>query len=213
MRALVTVLVVLACAPMIASGAQPRDRSWMEQVEPERDRGAGRIVDQPTYELDRIRERSDVLAGRIPDRREFERLDEERDRQLRIEAKARQNRPPRLGEAARAPQDGSVIVREPPTQFGSIGPSPLASVVAREQRELAEAKETLDRSLRAADAAESRELRNLKRRLNREGRPDAYDAERGPIERRYENLRAGYRRGYDQIRSRIVGNGQPAVSR
>src|SRR6476620_5932941 len=104
MRTLVTVLALLGCA-VPAAGAQPRERSWMEQVERERDRGAGRIVDQPTYDLDRIRERADVVAGRIPDRREFERLDEERDRQLQIEKKARETRPPRLGEAARTPQD------------------------------------------------------------------------------------------------------------
>jgi hypothetical protein len=206
MRRLVPVLALAWFAAVAAAErAEPRDGSWIHQVERERDRGAGRIVDQPTYDLERVRERADVVAGRVPGRREFERLDEERDRQLRIEQKAREGRPPRLGEAARPPRDGSVVLREQPTRSGPIGPSPLAAVVAREQRELAEARQTLERSTRAADAAESRDLRALRRRLNLEGRPEAYDAERRPIEQHYDELRAGYQRAYDQVRSRIVG--------
>jgi hypothetical protein len=207
MRRLVTVLALLAFNPVAAARAEPQDRSWIHQVERERDRGAGRIVDQPTYDLDRIRERSAVVAGRIPERREFERLDEERDRQLQIEKKAWEGRPPRLGEAARGPKDHSVVVGQQPIR-SSVGPSPLATVVAREQRELAEAKQTLDRSTRAADAAESRDLRALRRRLNIQGRTQAYDAERQPIEQHYDDLRAGYRRAYDEVRWRIIGKSQ-----
>src|SRR2546421_12124251 len=121
MRTLVTVIVVLGCGSLPGGGGQPREGSWMEQVERERGRGAGGIIDQPTYELERIRDRADVVAGRIPDRREFERLDEERDRQLQIEKNARESRPPRLGEAA-SPTDTSGILRQRPIQSGVRGP-------------------------------------------------------------------------------------------
>ena len=186
----------------------PRERPWIEQVERERDRGAGRIEDRPTWELQRLRDQQDVRAGRLREPREFERLDEERDRELRFEAKAR--RPVRLGEAAGGAEDESVILRQQQVRRGSVGPSPLATVVAVEQRELAEAKETLDRALRAVDAAEGRAVRALRRRLNREGRPEQFEDERQTIIRRREGLRAGHRRAYERVRERIVGGAPTA---
>src|SRR5439155_12826992 len=88
--------------------------------------------------------------------------------------------------------DQSVILSQP-KPGGLPTPTP-AAVVARQQRDLADAKETLERSLRAVDAAEARELRLLRRRLNREGKAD-----------QFEQLRAGHRQAYDSVRSRIFG--------
>ena len=199
-------IVLIAFASSVAA-APPSDRPWIDQVQREGDRGAGRIEDRPTWQMRRYQEDRDERFGLLRPRREFELLDEERDRQLRIEAKAR--RAPRLGEAASGPDRGSILLQQPVPRAGSVGPSPLAVVVAREQRELAEAKATLDRSLRAVDAAEGRDLRALKRRLNREGRADLYDAERQPIERQYESQRAAHRRAFEQVRARIVGQKSP----
>ena len=181
--------------------AEPRGRSWFEQVERDRDRGAGRIVDDATWETQRLEERRDVRLGRLTPRREFDRFDEERDRELQLQASARRHeRGPARGLGVSA-ADQSAILSRPPT----TGLPTLAGVVARDQRELAEAKQTLERSLRAVDAAEARELRLLRRRLNRDGRSERFDIERGPIEQRFGRLRTGYRQAYDKVRSRITG--------
>jgi hypothetical protein len=198
----VTAILLAHALPVLAIAAQPGERSWMDQVERDRDRGAGRIVDEPTWQVQRQRERADVRLGRLKPRREFERFDEERDRDLQIEAAARHT----IADGG-ATEDPSAILRQRPIRGGGAGISPLAAVVAREQRELAEAKQTLERSLRAVDVAHSRALRMLRRRLTREGRPEQYDAERPVVDRRFESLRAAHQRVYDQVRSRILGNG------
>ena len=142
-----------------------------------------------------------MRLARLKPRREFQRFDEQRDRELQIEAKARR---PRAGEEEPA-NEQSAILRQRQIR-GAAGPSPLAVVVAREQRELAEAKQTLQRSLRAVDAAEARELRLLRRRLTREGRPQQYDAERQAVQTRFESLRSRHRQAYEQVRARLRGS-------
>ena len=178
----------------------PRERPWIDQVERDRDRSAGRILDSSSWELHQLRESRDVRLRRLTPRREFERLDEERDRQLQIDAARRRQGP--VPEAA----GGSVILSRPPLLDSSgAAPSPPALQAAEDERALAESKEKYDRALRSVSAAEARALRALRRRLTREGRPDAYDAERQPIEARHDELRAGHRRVYVQTRSRILG--------
>jgi len=171
-------------------------------VERDRDRGVTRIVDDATWETQRLQECRDVRLGKLNPRRGFDRFDEERDRQLQIDAARRRARP---GEAEPA-DEPSAILRRRQLRGGGTGLSPLEVVVAREQRELAEAKETLQRSLRAVDAAEARELRLLRRRLTREGRPQQYDAERQAVQNHFQSLRSRHRQAYEQVRARIRGS-------
>lgn len=190
-------LVVTTAAP----AAEPRDRPWIEQVERDRDRGTGRIVSEPAWETDRLRERRDVRLGRLRPRREFEKLDEERDRRLRLDERARHQRRPLL-EPDRA--YGSTILSEPPGAPGAIM-SPMAAQAAADERALSEAKDRLERSLRGVNAAEQRALRSLRRRLNRDDRAGEYEQQSAPVRQRHEQLRAGHRADYERTRSRILG--------
>jgi hypothetical protein len=193
-----------------AADPEPREKTWFEQVERDRDRGSGRVVDRATWQVQRAEEVRDVRLGRAEPRSAFDRFEEDRDRELQIESIARRKagQPPRGIGAA-----DSVIVNEQGTTGGGAGLPTLAAVVAKDQRDLADAKEKLDRSLRAVDAAEARELRLLRRRLTREGKAETYDAERVPVEQRFNRLRAEHERAYDTIRRPIVGSPQPSLSR
>jgi hypothetical protein len=195
------VTLFLGCCVLGAGAfaAEPRERSWIDRVERDRDRAAGRIVDEQTWEVGRQQERRDVRMGRLRKPGGFEAFDEERDRRLQLDARARR------ADAARAAagDDGSVILRRPPT--GGTLASPLAAQAAADERALSEAKETLDRMLRAVNAAEQRALRTLRRRLNREGRAGEFEAQGVPVRERYERLRAAHRADYERTRSRILG--------
>lgn len=194
-------VVMTALAPAAAPPAPPRDRPWIERVERDRDRGAGRVVDEPTWETGRLRDQRDVRLGRLRPRRELERLDEERDRRLQLDERARRGQRPLL-EPDRA--YGSVILSEPPGAPGVVM-SPIASQAAADERMLGEAKDKLDRSLRGVNSAEQRALRTLRRRLTREGRAGEFEQQSAPLRQRHEQLRAGHRADYERTRSRILG--------
>jgi hypothetical protein len=186
-----------ASAP--ARAADPPDRPWIERVERDRDRSAGRIVDDSTWELHRIRERADERLGRLRERRDFERLDEERDRQLQLEARSR-----RSAQSLIEGDGGSVILSEPPGA-GGVVLSPMAAQAEADERALAAAKDKLERSLRGVNVAEQRSLRTLRRRLNREGRAGEFEQRAAPVRAQHETLRAGHRGDYERTRSRILG--------
>src|SRR5829696_2586165 len=82
--------IALLAAPALS--AHPRERSWFERVEQDRDRGAGRIEDDQAWELRRLREDRYTQRRRRPGR-DLERLDEERERRLRLDAAARGDAP------------------------------------------------------------------------------------------------------------------------
>jgi len=198
-------LSVLGCsAPAAPVAAAPRDeprgRTWFEQVERDRDRGAGRIVDRSAWELQRLGEDRDVRLGRLRPRREFERLDEENDRRHQIDDDARRaGRPEGTG-----PDGGSVILSNPPAAGGAIL-SPMAAQAAADERTLADAKDRLSRNVRAVNVAEQRALRSLRRRLNREGRAGEFEAQAESVKERHEQLRAGHRGDYERLRARVLG--------
>ena len=207
---LLAFLTASAASPAFAADPEPREKTWFEQVERDRDRGAGSVVDRATWQVQRAEEVRDVRLGRAKARRPFDRFDEDRDRELQIESIARRKDGRPSGGIGAA---GSVIVNGQGTTGGGAGLPTLAAVVANDQRDLADAKEKLDRSLRAVDAAEARELRLLRRRLTREGKAETYDAERVPVEQRFNRLRAEHQRAYDTIRRRILGSATPSLSR
>ena len=186
----------LLCA---AASAEPRERPWIERVERDRDRGAGRVVDEQAWEARRQEERRDVGMGRVRAPTEFERFDQERERRLLLEARSR--RAERDAGARRG--DGSVILREP--SAGGTPFSPMAEQAAADERAMAEARDKRDRMVRAVNAAEQRALRGLRRRLNREGRAADFGAESAALRQRYERLRTGHRADFERTRSRILG--------
>jgi hypothetical protein len=197
----------VSLAPSTRSrAAPPPDRPWIDQVERDRDRGAGRIVDEQTWETRRLQEDRDVRLGRLRGRREFERLDEERDRRLQMDAAARGGPRPVL-ESGR--NNGSVILSRPAEAPAAVM-SPMASQAAADERALAAAKDKLDYSLRATNVAEQRELRMLRRRLTREGRPGEFEAQAAPVREQYDRLRAGHQADYDNTRARILGRPAPS---
>jgi hypothetical protein len=195
---LIAAALVMAGPSLAATAAKPRERSWFEQVERDRDRGAGRIVDEPTWESRRFQERRDVRLGRLRPRREFERLEEEQDRRLQIEALERRQ----SGGAAGA--GDSVILSRPPGA-GGVVMSPMAAQAAADERALEEAADKLRRSLRAVGVAEQRSLRALRRRLTLEGRAGEFGEQSAAVRERHERLRAGHRADYQRVRSRILG--------
>ena len=200
--------VFLCCCTTAASAAlaaaprdEPRGRTWFEQVERDRDRGAGRVVDRATWELQRLAEDRDVRLKRLRPRREFERLGEENDRRHQIDKLARETE--RDADAA-GRTGGSVILSNPPAA-GGANMSPMASQAAADERTLADAADRLSRNPRAVNVAEQRALRSLRRRLNREGRPGDFEAEAGQIRERHEQLRTGHRGDYERLRARVLG--------
>jgi hypothetical protein len=180
---------------------EPRERSWFERVERDRDRAAGRIVDDQTWESRRLQENRDVRLGRARPRREFERLEEERDRRLQLEARARRED----FDAAGADGPGDSVILSRPAGAGGTILSPMAAQAAADERALAEAKEKLEWSLRAVSIAEQRALRALRRRLNRQGRAGEFDERSAAVRERHERLRAGHRGDYQRVRWRILG--------
>jgi hypothetical protein len=198
-------VVILSFAALLAgtgallSAADRAERPWVDQVGRDRDRGAGRIVDEPTWETSRLQEDRDVRLGRLEPRRDFDRFDEERDRRLQLDARGRAVAP----SAART--EGSVILSQPPAASDGAVISSMASQVAADEQALADARDQLDRSLRAVNVAEQRALRLLRRRLTREGRPGEFEQLSGPIRQRHELLRAGHVADYERVRRRILG--------
>jgi hypothetical protein len=191
------VLLVGVCGSgPLTHAAEQQKRTWFERVERDRDRGAGRAEDQQSWELRRMKQ---DRTGRS-----FDRVDADRDRQLQLEALARQGQRAPVG---KGPDDGSVILSHPPGAAG-IMISPMAAQAAADERALARARDRLDRSLRAVGAAEQRALRSLKRRLNREGRAGEFEAQSEPVRLRYERLRTGHNADFQRVRARIVGTPQ-----
>lgn len=177
----------------------------MEAVESARDRGAGRLTDEDTWTLDRMDAYRD---NRYVPGRDFQLLDKERDRSLRVQARNANQR--RAEVRSREPLDpaGQVdlgIVPGDLTRSGAEGISPLAAQVYEDERTLEASDATLARMLKQLDDAEARELQSLRGRLDKEGRAPEFDARAAKIHADYERWRAQARSDQGQERSRIIG--------
>lgn len=173
---------------------QPRRPRVYEGVEAERDRGAGRIVDPQNHELDRLRDRREG-------RREFESLDAERDRELRLERRDRQGRAGRDGRAGSG--TGRVIAPEP-DDVGAA-PSPLASQLHEDEAAIAAAKKRLIVELNRIKAEEARVLEAARRRVQTPGDPDQWKRQQERIRLKYERRRDEAVEDYVKTRDRILG--------
>jgi hypothetical protein len=201
---------VAMCVPVVAADSARRaalgrdlndrgqPRTNMEAVEAARDRGAGRIVDEDTWTLDRID--ADQERRYVPGR-ESALFDQERDRQLRIDQRDRRIR-------------GHVMTLEDQTDLGiapgdivrsSDGASPLSMQLYDDDRTLAAADSDLSRSLKQLDDAEARELKSLREKLDREGRGGDWDEQSARIRRDYATWRTQAEADRDRLRSRVLG--------
>ena len=167
----------------------------MEAVERARDRGAGRIVDEDTWTLDRI----DAYQNRryVPGR-EAQLFDQERDRQLRVEQRDRRAR-----DATREEQADLGIV--PGDLAPRDGASPMSMQLHQDERTLEAADEELARMVRQLDDAEARELTSLRGRLDRERRAGEWDARSERIKKDYATWRAQAQAERDRVSSRVIG--------
>lgn len=191
---------LLAVLMLVSRALWAAEPPWIERVERDSDRGAGRIVDQGTWELRRMRDDRETRHLRLGSRRNLERSDEERERTRQLDAQLR--RESAIDEPGRAGR--SVILGQSPAAHGVVI-SPAAAQAAADEQSLAEAKEKLEQALRAVNAAEGRALRLLKRRLNRERRVADFERRSAPVRERHEQLRAGHRADLQRVRSRILG--------
>jgi hypothetical protein len=183
----------------------------MEAVEAARDRGAWRIVDEDTWTLDRMEAYRDT---RYVPGRDFQLLDQERDRTLRVD-KRDANRS-RAKVRSRQPLDpaGEVdlgIVPEDITRPGAGGGiSPLAAQVYEDERTLENADAGLARMLKQLNEAETRELQSLRGRLDKEGRAPEFDARAAKVHADYEKWRNQARAARQAERARVLGT-KPAT--
>lgn len=179
--------------PPAAHGRPEPRRRLYEEVEEAVDRGTGRIEDEQTYQLRRLRDDRDERLGRIERQREAERFEEEYDRRRRIEQRRERLR---AIERERAAADRIAPPRpqRPPTaieQTPTPGGSPLARFVAEQEALLDAARERYQRGLgeaeaerdAAVDAAPSREAAAQARRR--------FDERRSELTRQYQQYRRG----------------------
>lgn len=177
----------------------------MEAVEAARDRGAGRIVDEDTWTLDRMEAYRD---NRYVPGRDFQLLDQERDRALRID-KREANRQRSVARLRPLDPGGAAdlgIVPGDLTRPGAGGGlSPIAAQVYKDERTLESADAGLARMLKQLDEAEARELQSVRGRLEKEGRAPEFDARAAKIHADYEKWRAQARAERQAERSRVLG--------
>jgi hypothetical protein len=184
----------LAVASIVFSAAHLRAappegkpvHSNINEVQNERDRGAGRIVDPQTHELDRLQD----------NRREFEQLNDERDRQLRIEAQQRQQQ----GGAPPAPGalPGPTTAQ---SNLEDVYGSDMQVFVAQTDRQLAAARQDYDRALEM-------ELRNFElalRNASRESDPKKSDALRAAGEQKFNEEKSRIESDFERRKMKILG--------
>lgn len=174
---------------------QDDGRSNWEAVEAARDRGAGRIVDEHTWEIERLeadRRRRYLPGG------EIRRFDEERDRELRIERRERKS-----AKAEQATKDEASIVRD--TMAARAGLSPLALQVYEDERTLAATRAELRQTITALEVAEARELKRMHAKLKREDRQDEWPAMEKKIRADYARWRQEAEEEHDRVIGRVLG--------
>ena len=173
---------------------EPRERRRLyEQVEEAVDRGNGRVEDEQTHQVRRLRDDRDARLGRVKPQREVERLDEEQDRRRRIERR-RAERPREEGRpsagAGRPQARPPTSIEETPNPGGSTmarfaeeQSKLLSAAQERYQRDLAEAEARRDEAVAAAETREGVAL----------------------ARRRFDERRSELTRQYGQYRRKILG--------
>ena len=79
--------------PPTALSPRPRNGSNWDRLQDSLDRSTGRITDEQLFQTERTQRLRDERLQQLQPEREFDRLQEERDRRLRIEDRARRSQP------------------------------------------------------------------------------------------------------------------------
>jgi hypothetical protein len=164
------------------SPAQPG--AW-ERIQGPINRSTGRIEDQQSYELYRLNRLRDERLGRIEPQREFDHLQEERERQLRLDERGQRL----LDDAQR--RRAELDLREYEL-FLRAGLSSMSLQAQADEQELRRAKSDRDEQLIAAETAriEARRLR---------------PGDREQIEQVHAQRVREIREEYERQRQRILG--------
>jgi hypothetical protein len=164
----------------------PRHSVWRSIQDP-LDRSMGRIEDQPSYELGRIEQARQDRAYDQFRRREFDRFQEDRERELRLEDRDRRAQPD--DERTRRRE----LDRREYLLYINAGYGPLAEQVERDRMALQAARTQRDQGLYEADV-------RLTEGLKQPG------ADRAALQRQYDQSRREVRERYEAERVRILGH-------
>jgi hypothetical protein len=163
----------------------PRNNVW-DSIQDALDRSTGRIDDQQSYELSRIEQmRRDRDYSEFR-RREFDRFQEERERELRLGEQAMRAQP--SDERARRRE----LDRREYLLYINAGYSPLADQVERDRLALQEARGRRDQAVYEASV-------QLDNALKQQG------ANRTELQKQFEQTRQQIRQRYEAERERILG--------
>lgn len=177
---------------------QDDGRSNWEAVEEARDRGAGRIVDPDTWELERLEAERQGYSPGV----EIRRFEAERDRELRLEKRDR-TRPEAQRRTNETPPAESSI-RQPRgrvgTELAPADPAPDLPLEEVEPQDAAPAPE-LAEILESLREAEARELDRTREKLKRENR-----------EEEWEDLKQKLRADYARWRREAIEEYEPEES-
>ena len=163
----------------------PRNNVW-QGIQDSLDRSMGRIEDQQSYELSRIEQSRQDRAYDQFRRREFDRFQEDRERELRLEDRAR--RVQQDDERARRRE----LDRREYLLYINAGYSPLAEQVERDRLALQEARGRRDQAVYEASV-------QLDNAMKQQG------ANRTELQKQYEQTRQQIRQRYEAERERILG--------
>lgn len=155
------------------------------------DRSTGRIVDEPTYQLDRIMRRQDERYGRIVPQTEFQRFQDERERQLRIEQRQR------LSDIKDERLRREELDRREYELFLNAGLSTTSLQVMADEQALTQAKSQRDAQLIEIQNARIQSLKD---------RPNDREQIEADFARQTEQIRGVY----ESQREQILGDPLPA---
>lgn len=166
----------------------PRNSVWRDIQDP-LDRSLGRIEDQTSYELGRIEQDREDRAYDSFRRREFERFQEDRERELRLDERAR--RILQDDERARRRElDRREYLVYLNANLSNL--APLADQVERDRVALQDARTRRDQALYEASVQQADALKQR-------------GADRAAIQKRYDQARQQIRQQYEAERARILG--------
>lgn len=188
-------------------------RSNYERVERDWDRSDGRIPDDPTWELYRLRTNREgrLLDGPGRPRREAERFDEERDREQRLRRRANARR--EIQRPGPAPRDAGRDASPKPAPRVRAAFPPLARHLREVERPPADAgplenaRRERDRTLYALHRAEQGELKAAQDELP--ANPVALAGKRAGIDKKYRQLWREAIDKYEQVRAGVPPRPQP----
>jgi hypothetical protein len=163
----------------------PNTSSNWDRLQDSLDRSTGRITDEQLYETQRLERLRDERLQQLAPQREFKRLQEERERRLRIEDRAR--------EGQFSPQDvNHELDRREYELYLNAGISPVASQAWADEQ-----------ALRAAQAQRDTAVLKLNDERNQQLKQNPANADQ--INAQFQRDIQQARQQYEKARQRILG--------